>query len=37
MEGRMRALEGTVAALQQQMAQFVQVQRGQPRRRGWFW
>jgi hypothetical protein len=36
MEGRMRALEATVAALQQQVAQLVQIQRQQQRRRGWF-
>ena len=34
-ENRLRALEGTVAALQQQIVQMVQVQR-QPKRRGWW-
>jgi DNA-binding transcriptional MerR regulator len=35
LEGRLRALEGTVGGLQQQIAQIVQVLR--KRRRGWFW
>ena len=35
MENRLRALEGTVAALQQQIVQMVQIQR-QPKRRGWW-
>jgi regulator of replication initiation timing len=36
MEGRLRGLEATVGALQQQVAQLVQIQRQQQRRRGWF-
>ncbi len=36
LEGRMRGLEQTVMALQQQTAQIVQALRQRPRRRGWF-
>jgi hypothetical protein len=35
-EGRLRGLEATVGALQQQVAQLIQIQRAQQRRRGWF-
>lgn len=35
-EHRLRALEGTVGALQQQLAQLVQIYRNQGKRGGWF-
>jgi flagellar capping protein FliD len=35
-EHRLRALEGTVGALQQQLAQLVQIYRNQSKRGGWF-
>lgn len=37
-EGRLRAVEGTLAAMQQQFAQIIQIQRnrGQSRRNNWF-
>jgi regulator of replication initiation timing len=35
-EHRLRALEGTVGALQQQLAQLVQIYRSQGKRGGWF-
>jgi len=37
-EGRLRAVEGTLAAMQQQFAQLIQIQRnrGQNRRNNWF-
>lgn len=36
LEGRLRGLESTVAALQQQVSQLIQIQRRQQQRRGWF-
>ena len=36
LESRLRAVEGTVGALQQQLAQLVQLYRTQSKRGGWF-